>query len=255
MPSEHEKRLDAREMEMVGTETDCSYLEGRRSLMEYRFALSLTAERYEHLLERGWRRFGRTLFRPVCRSCNECRSLRVGIPGFRATKSQRRIRNRNTDVELKVGSVRVAEEHIDLYNRYHLDMHERRGWPFREISAFEYEESFMEGDFPFSRQFEYRLGGNLIGLGIVDMTGTVMSSIYFVHDPDFRDRALGTMSVLREVDAGARSDHQILYMGYYIRDCGSMNYKNRFGPHELLRDYSSDTEAAVWELPLAENDG
>lgn len=249
MPAENDKALEACEMEMMGTESDCSYLPGRRSLMEYRFALSLSAERYEHLLERGWRRFGRTLFRPVCRMCSECRSLRVVIPEFKATKSQRKIRNKNTDVELKVGPVTVTDEHIDLYNRYHLDMHKRRGWPAREICADEFHDSFIDGEFPFTREFQYRLNGRMIGLGIVDMTGSVMSSIYFVHDPDLRDRALGTMSVLRELETGANNGQRVLYMGYYIRDCGSMNYKNRFGTHELLQDYAADGEPAVWQLP------
>lgn len=234
---------------MTGAESECSYLPDRKSLMQYRLALSLSAERYEHLLERGWRRFGRTLFRPVCRACDECRSLRIIIPDFKPTKSQRRIRNKNRDVELKICPVTVTDEHLDLYNRYHLDMAERRGWPFREMTADQYAESFLEGGFPFSREFQYRLNGELVGLGIVDMTGNVMSSIYFVHHPEFRDRALGTMSVINEMETGTRTGHQLLYMGYFIRDCGSMNYKNKFGPHQLLSEYSADTEPALWQLP------
>lgn len=249
MPEHQDRRLDADEMNMMGTSSPCSYLPGRSSTMQYRFAMTLTTERYEHLLERGWRRFGRTLFRPVCESCCECRSLRLDLDVFQPTKSQRKIRNKNTDIELQVGRVGISAEHLDLYNRYHLDMHHRRAWPFREITAEQYFESFVDGEYPFSYEFQYRLNGKLVGLGIVDMTGQVMSSIYFVHDPELRDRALGTLSVLREIDAGRSSGHTGLYMGYYIADCGSMNYKNRFGPHKILQDYVSDQEPAVWQLP------
>jgi leucyl-tRNA---protein transferase len=148
-----------------------------------------------------------------------------------------------------VGPVTVTEEHVELYNAYHRDMHDRRQWPIREITKEDYHESFVDGGFPFAREFQYRLHGKLVALGVVDMTGNVMSSIYFIHDPSIRDQAPGTMSILREIDEGRRTGHQRLYMGYYIRDCGSMNYKNRFAPHELLAEYVQDDIAPNWIPP------
>ena len=44
----------------------------------------------------------------------------------------------------------ITDEHIQLYNAYHLDMHQRRQWPFREITQDQYFESFIEGRFPSS---------------------------------------------------------------------------------------------------------
>lgn len=239
------------ELDIMGTESECSYLPARKSLMHYRVALSLTPDRYESLLERGWRRFGRTMFRPVCRTCSECRSLRVDVANFQPTKSQRRAAKKNRDVELTIGKPAITDEHIDLYNLYHKDMHERKGWPYREIDVGQYHESFVDGQWSFSREFQYRHHGELIGLGLVDMTANAMSSIYFIHAPKYRDNALGTASVLREIETGRESGRQWLYMGYYIKDCGSMNYKNRFLPHEILRDYATDEEPAVWEPPGA----
>lgn len=237
------------ELDIMGTESPCSYLPDRSSLMHYKVALALHADRYETLLERGWRRFGRTLFRPVCRGCSECRSLRVNLPDFRPTKSQRRAASKNSDVELLVQAPTITDEHLELYNLYHQDMTERRGWTYREIDFDQYFESFVDGQWPFAREFQYRLNGRLVGLGLVDMTDNTMSSIYFIHSPDFRDRAIGTASVLREIEIGKESGRQYLYMGYYIRDCGSMNYKNRFAPHELLKEYVGDNKPAVWETP------
>lgn len=234
------------ELDLTGGVSPCSYLADRQSQMQYRIAMSLSTARYEHLLERGWRRFGRTLFRPICSSCRECRSLRVDIASFQPTKSQRRAARRNANVLLSVREPTVSDEHIRLYNDYHLDMHHRRQWPYREITRDQYFESFLDGRFPFSREFQYRLNGELIALGIVDMTGNVMSSIYFIHLPELRNSALGTMSVLREIEQGQLTGHQWLYMGYYIRDCGSMNYKNRYHPHQLLAAYTADGERAEW---------
>lgn len=237
------------ELDILGAESDCSYLPGRQSLMHYRVALSLSPGRYETLLARGWRRFGRTMFRPVCRQCSECRSLRVDINGFQPSKSQRRIARRNSDVQLTVATPTITDEHLQLYDDYHADMHERRGWPYSRIDEEQYLESFVDGNWPFAREFQYRLDGRLVGLGLVDMTGSVMSSIYFVHAPDVRARGLGTASVLREIEAGQQTNHRWLYMGYYIRECDSMNYKDRYRPHQILQDYVSDDESPIWSFP------
>lgn len=237
------------ELEIEGSDSPCSYLPGQTARMIYRLAYRLPESRYEQLLSRGWRRFGRTLFRPVCAACAACQSLRVIIPEFLPSKSQRRCDARNSDVTLTIGRPSVSSEHISLYNRFHEDMHHRRQWPFREITEDHYEDSFVDGNFSFAREFQYRSEGRLIGLGLVDMTASVMSSIYFFHDPDWRDAALGTYSLLREIRDGQENGRQWLYMGFYIRDCGSMNYKNRFRPHQILQQYVSDTEAPDWRIP------
>lgn len=237
------------EIEIAGDHHPCSYLPGRTARMTYRLAFRLTDRRYEHLLERGWRRFGRTLFRPVCAACQECRSLRIDLQSFRASKSQRRCRNRNADLQLVVRHPTVTDEHLALYNRYHLDMHRRRGWPFREITREAYSESFLEGNFPFAHEFQYRLNRQLVAVGLVDLTPNAMSSVYFVHAPELRDRGPGTLSVLREIEEGIRTGRRWLYMGYFIRECPSMNYKNRFVPHQMLSAWVSDDQPADWQDP------
>lgn len=237
----------ADELEIIGADSDCAYLPGRSSRMHYRLAMTLDVDRYERLLERGWRRFGRTLFRPVCRTCGECRSLRIDVHRFQPSRSQRRAARKNARLDVLVQPPTVTDEHVHLYNSYHSDMHGRRGWPFQEITVDQYYESFLDGEFPFSREFQYRLDGRLVAVGIVDMTGHAMSSIYFIHTPEIRSDSPGTMSVLRELQVAQETGHQWLYMGYYIADCGSMNYKNRFHPHQILQQYVDDHEAAVWQ--------
>lgn len=214
--------------------------------MEYRVVDDFSAAQLEHLLERGWRRFGRIAFRPKCRTCRECQSLRVVLSDFRHSKSQRRVLRRMADLDVAIVPPQLTIEHIDLYNRYHLDMHRRRGWPYREITPEGYFESFLDGEFSFCREFQYRLRDQMIAVGIVDMTQNVMSSAYFFHDPDFRHTSPGTWSVLHEIEAGVATGRQWLYMGYYIRDCVSMNYKNRFRPFQTLDAYVNDDSPAVW---------
>ena len=106
--------LQSDELAVIGAESGCSYLPGKTSQFEYRWAASLSCERIEALLERGWRRFGRALFRPVCRRCCECRSLRIVLPHVKLSKSQRRCRNRNSDVRVVVRPPSVTNEHVRL---------------------------------------------------------------------------------------------------------------------------------------------
>ncbi|MCA9035567.1 MAG: arginyltransferase [Planctomycetaceae bacterium] len=236
----------ARELEIVGDQHDCAYLSGRTAQMTFRYALELPEQRYSALLERGWRRFGRSLFRPICGGCRECQPLRICINEFQPSKSQRRILARNQEINLTIQSPRVTQEYLDLYDRYHADMNRRRNWPSREITADQYHESFVEGNFGFSREFIYRLNGKLVGLGIVDITQSAMSSIYFFYAPELRSLSLGTFSVLKELEAGRQLKKAHLYMGYYIRDCGSMNYKNRFPPYQILENFVDDSKTPAW---------
>lgn len=248
-PNDHTRDNAPLELEFPGTESECSYLPQQRATMTYRLAYELSAARYEQLLSRGWRRFGRTLFRPVCATCRACRSVRVRLPEFTPSKSQRRTLKNNPGVEIVVSRPGLTDEHIDLYNRYHMDMHMRRQWPVRSTTPEEYFGSFLDGKFSFSREFQYRKDGRLIGLGLVDMTSNVMSSIYFFHDPAWRDNAPGTFSILSEIAEGQKSGKAWLYLGYYIRDCQSMNYKNRFHPHEFLESYPPDDQEPRWCPP------
>ena len=223
----------------------CSYLPGETSSLEYRVSSSMTAERFEQLLARGWRRFANYYFRPACHSCRQCRSLRVDVRSFAPTKSQRRSIRRNAGVELEIREPTATGGHIDLFNRYHADMHERRGWPHRQISVNEYIDGFI-GSATFAREYLYFFEDELIAVGLVDETRYASSSAYFYHAPEWRDRGIGTFSMLKELEVARLSGREYHYLGYWIQDCPSMAYKNRYGPHELLNEYIGDDELPIW---------
>lgn len=240
------------ETEIGGSVDPCSYLPHQSARMTYRLAEQLTEQRYEQLLERGWRRFGRVLFRPNCPTCNACSGIRLPISTFLPSKSQRRCLKTFADIanlDLTISDPSLSREHIQLYNNYHRDMHHRKQWPFRTITASQYIEAFLEGQFPFSREFQYRHNGQLVGLALVDITANSLSSIYFFHDPEWRDLGLGTYSILQEIETGRRLEKDYLYLGYYIRDCSSMNYKNNYRPHQMLTSFPNDQQTPLWHSP------
>ncbi|KDO27297.1 hypothetical protein SPRG_07547 [Saprolegnia parasitica CBS 223.65] len=77
----------------------------------------------------------------------------------------------------------------------------------------------------------YRLDGELVAVGVIDVLGANWSSVYFFYKPNYAHLQLGTYSALREI---ARCTRGYYYMGYYIGSCVKMQYKARFTPSELL---------------------
>jgi arginine-tRNA-protein transferase len=186
-------------------------------------------------MREGWRRFGHTMFRPQCPACTACRSLRVVVERFRPDRSQRRARKANeSDVELRIGEPRVTRSRLALYDRYHAFQSDLKGWPQHPAKDPDsYRESFVFNPFPVE-EWDYYLGGALVGVGYVDVLPEGLSAIYFYYDPDLRQRSLGTWNVLRVIEEAGRRGLPHVYLGYHVAGCRSLEYKARFVPNETL---------------------
>ena len=233
----------------------CSYIREETAQLEYRVPWNLDEAVYGELVRRGWRRFGNYVFRPQCPVCRKCRSLRIRVDDFRPSKSLRRTLNRNSDIRCVSGPPTVTNEHVSLFNSWHRDMTTLRGWPENATSIQDYYESFIGGQFEFAREFRYFNQERLVGVSLVDVVTTGVSSVYFFHDPAWRPLAPGTFSILNEVEFARRLGLPFVYLGYWIAQNPSMNYKSRFRPHELLDAYVDDNVEPVWRSAVdAESD-
>ncbi|EIM88514.1 uncharacterized protein STEHIDRAFT_95770 [Stereum hirsutum FP-91666 SS1] len=93
----------------------------------------------------------------------------------------------------------------------------------------------------------YRLDGELIAMGVIDILPNCVSSVYFMWEKRFEKFSLGKISALREAslareirEAGAK--HMgYLYMGFYIQSCQKMRYKGEYAP-----SYLADPEEYTW---------
>ena len=74
----------------------------------------------------------------------------------------------------------------------------------------------------------------MVGVGYVDRLPAGLSAIYFFHDPDERQRSLGTYNVLSVLRKAAEWNLPHVYLGYYVEGCRSLEYKTRFRPNEVL---------------------
>ena len=214
----------------------CGYLHDRDWRMRYDVVISADAEEYGERLKSGWRRFGHAMFRPECRGCSQCISLRVIADRFKPDRSQRRCAKLNeTGIELEIGTPLVDRERLDLYDKYHAFQTDAKAWPHHDPKEpRSYAESFVLNPFP-TEEWRYRIDGELVGVGYVDhLPGVGLSAIYFFYDPDIRDRSPGTWNVLQVIDRCRELGLPHAYLGYFVEGCGSLAYKARFRPFETL---------------------
>ncbi|MFN4261894.1 MAG: arginyltransferase [Gemmataceae bacterium] len=219
----------------VAPPSQCGYLPDETWQLEYEQFLTLSPAEYMERMYHGWRRFGSTLFRPQCASCNACRPLRIDVRRFRPNRSQRRAWNRNAaDITLHIGKPSVSLAKLELYDRYHAFQTDFKGWPWHEPKdAAEYARSFVDNPFP-TQEWCYYLDQQLIGVGYVDELPGGLSAIYFFYEPTERQRSLGTWNVLKLIERAAQCGLPHVYLGYYVVGCASMTYKANFVPNEIL---------------------
>lgn len=231
-----------------GPEETCVYLPEQRSRMHHRLIDRCTPEAYQSMLERGWRRFGKVFFRPVCARCTACRSLRLDVDVFRPSRSMRRTLKRNEDLRTEVHPAGMTLDHLDLYLRYHQDMSTRKGWREKQVSPSEYFQSFVEGAGSFGQEIRYLDDERLVGVALVDVLPNALSAVYCYYEPSQRHRSLGVFSVLKQVELARHLGRQHVYLGYWIADNASMRYKARYRPHELLQGRPEETQMPCWKI-------
>lgn len=225
----------------------CSYLPAQTASLEVRAVQDVNPVEYADLLARGWRRFGWQFFRPACPHCRECRSIRVLAQEFQASAGQRRVLRKNEEVRAELYPLFAVREAVELYNRYQRFMHEHRGWVLQQASLDSYHDMFLSGSVHLGRQWLYFSGDQLIGVAMMDEVPLqAVSLVYFFHDPAWRAQSPGVFSVLTQIAYAQAEGCPHAYLGYWIKDCGSMNYKNRFRPYEMLDEYVKEGDSPVW---------
>lgn len=219
--------------QFVTDPNECTYLPDRQAKTEYSIVSSLSPLEYEDLMNRGFRKFGRVLFRPVCDACRECRPIRIPIGEFKPDRSQRRAWKRNQDLIVKSGKPTVDDARMDLYRRYHAAQTTRKGWPVSHVDTEEYIASFVLNPVP-SLELSIWEGDALRGVILTEITPNVVSGVYHYHDPDFAERGLGTYCILGIVELARQMKKRWAYLGFFVTGCQSMTYKMNYKPCEIM---------------------
>lgn len=227
---------------------DCAYIPNKQVRMNYKFVSHASKTFATAVIARGWRRFGKYFFHPICEGCNECKSLRIDVNQYRFSKSQKKSIKRNKNTEIIVQKPSMTSAHIALYNKYHAYKSQKDAWQHRNISQREYHENFVDGANDFGKEILYIIEGKLVGVDLIDILDDGISSIYFYYDPDYARLSLGTYSLLYQIKLAKILQLPWIYLGYWVEGCKAFAYKPNFKPQELLEGFPNVLEQPPWKL-------
>ncbi len=178
----------------------------------------------------GFRRAGDRIHKPNCTDCHQCVSLRIPVAKFSATRSQRRIMNKNTNLSVTVVTQADYREYYPLYFKYISQRHPETEGMQEVQDTFE---NFFFSQWSDTFCVETRLENNeLVCVAICDPLEHGWSAVYTFYDTTYAKHSLGTFSILSQIKLLQQHKLDYLYLGYWIHDCDKMNYKTQFKPCE-----------------------
>lgn len=215
---------------VVLPEEDCPYLPGRRSRIRAFLARDFSGDVYHDFMNAGFRRSGQVIYQPVCDNCRLCVPIRVPVGRFTPTKSQRRSWRRNADLLSTFDVPEATDEKFDLYCRYIAARHPTHAAGEREsFESFLYESPVESIEICHRDQT-----GQLLGVGICDVTQQSLSTVYFYYEPSESRRSIGTFSAIFEIELARRMNIPYYYLGFWVHGCQAMEYKTSYRPCEIL---------------------
>jgi arginyl-tRNA--protein-N-Asp/Glu arginylyltransferase len=211
----------------------CPYLPGREERKVFTHLVGDRAPGLNDLLTHGgFRRSQSIAYRPACETCRACVSVRVIVDHFKPSRGMRRVRAENSDV---IGEMRVQAPSSEQYSlfRAYLDNRHRDGG-MADMTVLDYA-MMVEDSHVKTRLVEYRKrgpdssingrgSGSLLAVALTDVLSDGLSMVYSFFDPKESARSLGTRKI----------NLPYVYLGYWVRGSGKMDYKARFLPQERL---------------------
>jgi leucyl-tRNA---protein transferase len=214
----------------------CPYIPGQVARMPlYRQLAPLSLDQTDTRLANSERRVGTCLYRTACPTCRACEGIRIPVREFRASKSQRRVRNRWAESgRVEVGPVSFDDEKLRLFNRHK----QERGLSDPDGEGMDAPGyiGWLVNSCMLTVEMRYYFDDALVGVGVLDLGRNAASSVYFYFDPDRDDLSPGTFSALQEIEFCARTGREHLYLGLYVEQCRHLSYKDNFRPNERLID-------------------
>ena len=224
----------------------CSYLSDAEQTTHYKLIDNCDAWQCQELIERGYRRFGKMYFRPICSLCDECKSIKIDVDNFKFSKSHKRVIKKASFLKSYIQSPTMTQAHLDLFEKYHLHMKDKKEWEYSETNPNNYYSSFVDGHNGFGYEILYYDDEKLVGVDLIDILEDGVSSIYFYYDPDYMKYGLGKLSLLFQIKFAASQNKKWIYLGYYVKECPSLSYKSDYKPFLTLQGRPKDKEPFSW---------
>jgi len=179
---------------------------------------------YSQLVQHGFRRSGTYTYRPLCDDCRACVPLRV-LPN----------NSRQTARSARLGATRPSEdqpptpagqpEYYDLYQRYQRTRHPGGGMDNDDRESYQ---NFLLQSHVDSLLVEFREGGVLRMVSVIDLLSDGLSSVYTFYEPDLPRACFGIYNVLWQIELCRKLDLDFVYLGYWIEHSRKMAYKTGY---------------------------
>lgn len=175
----------------------------------------------------GWRHFGAEFFRASLMAdelgLKRQIALRIRVPDFARSKSQRRTIRRNGDLEWRFAPANPGVDESRLFashkQRFQRNVPDRLE-DFLGQTAKERPCEFLQ----LSVLHEERL----VAASFVAVGENSCSSVYAVFDPAFSRRRLGIFTMLVELEFASLRDYEFYYSGYATIEPSCYDYKKQF---------------------------
>jgi arginine-tRNA-protein transferase len=213
----------------------CSYLDNKEQTTHYKVIEECSTTHCQNLIERGYRRFGKMYFRPICPTCQECQSIKIDVENFNFSSSQKRVLRKASHIKTYIQRPSLTKQHLKLFKKYHLCMSDKKGWDYHETTPQNYYASFVDGHNDFGYEVLYYDGEKLIGVDLIDILDDGISSIYFYYDTDYAKYSLGKFSLYNQIIFAKDTNKKWIYLGYYVKGCPSLSYKSHYTPYLTLQ--------------------
>ena len=213
-------------------EHDCNYLQGNTAgTLFVDPEADINMGRYTSLCESGYRRSGHFIYKPNCENCNACISLRIPTSQYALSRSERKIVNRNADLEVMQVIDISGDAFYALYERYINTRH--KDGDMYPASKEQYT-SFLGSQFDNNLFFAFYEDTILKAVAVADQLTNGLSAVYSFFDPLDDRRSLGRYCILWQILKTQELHLDYVYLGYWIKDCQKMAYKSQYRPAEIL---------------------
>ena len=217
----------------LSTTFPCGYLPDQdERLLVYLDEQPLSPILYAALQNQGFRRSEQYVYKPYCKHCNACQSIRIPIHKFKPSRSQKRLLNKSKKFWSKI-SCEVGDNYFPLYEKYVNDKH--FGGVMYPANRSQLD-SFTDCSWMDQLYIELYDNKQLIAVAICDVSPESVSAVYTFYDQDYSDYSLGTLMILLQIELATQLERSWLYLGYFIKQCQKMNYKTKFLPYQILTE-------------------
>ena len=190
----------------------------------------------------GFRRSQNIAYRPSCEGCDACVSARIPVSDYVFSRSERRILDRNQDIQRFEVKAEATGEQFELLRLYLNHRHAEGGMADMSWPDFV---AMVEDTSVRTHMVEYRLArhapsqpegpGELMACALVDQLADGLSLVYSFDNPEAVKRSLGSLIILDHIQQAKTQELPRVYLGYWVKNSAKMAYKARFNPMEILR--------------------